>query len=271
MKYILILFAFASISGFAEECLGLKSNLKSLVAELDIAYPNQQYDNLSYFTKKAENSDKSLSKYYVKPDEIGEISVVKNDLDGKISTVFEYIHPTSDKKEFLKILPSNIKLENYQYKLLLQDHFAEMGLSPQIKHIFNEDAIRALRSTHDYEISEFAKLGYSMEKLTPGITIKDVILRNNVKSHEMFPKPLNFLSNDKIDVIENKIRKIEDIFNKLEVKVEDAQFYITKEGDVFLIDFDYYEWTPDIAKRQKNFKPIDFEKTIEYLKSFSKK
>lgn len=194
---------------------------------------------------------------------IQKLEPLEQDLKGAINEGI-FLAKTSEKTYVLKMIPNNFYLDSYGYKILLQKHFADLGVAPNVRGIFALDDLKGLKSKFP-EIGERSNIGVLMEYIPDGKVIKQIrIGTNSAPDLSSLPRDEVFRSE-----VREKLKFIEKNLNDLEVRAnasDDLQIMINPKGDVHLIDFDFYQWNFDREERRRVFKKNNFSNILSLFK-----
>lgn len=218
-------------------------------------------DHLHYFdTKYAEKVDERMAELFkVEISELKNFDVFEPEREGWLNKgIYHAVFRKQD--TFIKVIGVEESYDQYKFRVLLQQHFGELGLSPKVYGLLSEKQLTAMgdkllkktQSNHNFAIL--------MEKLPEGTLIKEGDFEDGT------PPLLEFLTREKAHSAIEQIEAIENVINDLRLRMGDLQLHITREGKVYLIDFDSYSYI--MPNKRGFFKPSSFRNIKNYLSTF---
>ncbi|MBC76065.1 MAG: hypothetical protein CME64_08620 [Halobacteriovoraceae bacterium] len=206
--------------------------------------------NVSWFSR--------IQELQLSDDFVKSLADLPQEVQGRVSAGI--FRATTDEGDFvLKFLPGHIQIDQYAHKILMQKHLSEFGLSPKVKGVFFRKSIKDLKEKFP-QIDPKTNVGILMENVD-GVMIKQAFIEGG-KLPGIGKLPLSPEFNEKVRA---NLHSLEKALNDLEVSIMDAQMIITKSGEVKLIDFDFYEWSPDEIMRE-NRREADFRNILDLFR-----
>lgn len=162
----------------------------------------------------------------------------------------------------LKVLGDLGDNEASATQILLQKHLGELGLAPKVKGVYLNDSLTELNQVFP-DISNNSWYAIMMHEVD-GVMVKDALIGRGSYSVDLSSLPNTKAFKNK--VIQN-LNAAEKVLNQLQLKADDIQMMITKDGEVKLLDFDFYRWEPDQDLRGTiGYEPIKLDKVRELFK-----
>lgn len=215
--------------------------------------------HLNHFVEENKIWFLKLKELELEASSVLKLSELSQDVKGAVNSGI-YLAKTDRGEDVLKMI-SDTYLDKYGYKILLQKHFAELGLAPKVKGIFALKDLNGLKAKFT-QINTYSNIGIMMENIPEGKVIKQAWIGTaNAPDLSHFPQDDAFKSK-----VREKIKLIEKSLNDLQVKTDDLQLLVTKKGEVHLIDYDFYEWSFDEFERERLFRKNDLSNILSLFK-----
>ena len=187
---------------------------------------------------------------------VSRLSHLEQEVEGKLAAGIFTAHG-KDGESVLKVLKKNKTLDKYAHKILLQKHFGDLGLAPKVKGVYALEDLKGLKEKFP-EVNPDTNLAILMEKVEGKFIKKISVDAGNRPDLSGLPDSPEFKAK-----VRDRLKLIEKSLNDLEVATYDIQVMITKEGDVYLLDYDFYDWTADVVEREMGFRPTSMASLID--------